>query len=346
MSKLRIGIIGLGIGQHHIKGYRTHPSSEIVALCDIDPVRLKSVADEYNVAKRYENYKDMLAKEKLDVLSVCTPNYLHKEMTLAGIKAGCDVLCEKPMAMSAKEAKEMQAAADKAGKRLMIDFSYRFSEQSQALKAQVESGILGDIYFARTIWHRRRGFPGFGGWFTSKEKAGGGPLIDLGVHRLDMALWLMDYPKPKWVLAGTYNHIGSELAEKTGLEYTVEDLAAGMIRFENGTTLEVEASWGANIKENELMETRLLGTKGGLVQRNCNETYQFEAEMYVEREGSQFDMVLHPPVPGAHGAMYSFVEAILTNTPHPAPGQQGVIVMELLDALYESAKTGEPVKIK
>lgn len=346
MHKIRIGIVGLGIGQHHANGYLTHPSAQIVALCDTNPDRLNTVGDNLKVTNRYTDYNEMLTKEKLDVVSVCTPNSLHKEVTVAALKAHCHVLCEKPMAMSADEAREMLAAAKKAKKRLMIDFSFRFSEQSQALKAQVETGILGDIYFARTIWLRRRGIPGFGGWFTSKELAGGGPLIDLGVHRLDLALWLMGYPKPKWVLASTYNHIATELAKRSGKDYTVEDMAVGMIRFENGASLEVEASWAANIKENELMETRLLGTEGGLIQRNRNQGYEFEAEMYVEKAGCQFDMALHPPVPGAHGAMYCFIDAIVNNTPHPATGEEGLVVMEILDALYESARTGDPVRIK
>lgn len=346
MRKIRIGIVGLGIGQHHVNGYLTHPSAQIVALCDANPERLNSVSDKFDIANRYTDYSEMLAKEKLDVLSVCTPNCLHKEVALAGFAAGCHVLCEKPMALNAEEAREMLAAAKKAKKRLMIDFSFRFSEQSQALKAQVESGILGDIYFARTLWLRRRGIPGLGGWFTNKEMSGGGPLIDLGVHRLDLALWLMGYPKPKWVLAGTYNHIGTALAKKSDKEYTVEDMAVGMIRFENGATLEVEASWASNIKENELMETRLMGTEGGLVQKNRNQGYEFEAEIFVERAGCQFDMTLHPPVPGAHGAMYAFVDAIVNKTPHPATGEEGLVVMEILDALYESARTGDPVRIK
>ncbi len=353
MKKLRAGVIGLGMGSNHVIGYKSHPHASVVALCDIDEAKLKAKGKQFDVAPEhlYTDYKEMLAKEKLDVLSVAVPNVLHKTMTVDGFAAGCHVLCEKPMAMNSKEAKEMIAAAKKAGKRLMIDFSYRFSEQSQALKAQVESGILGDIYFARTIWHRRRGvpgmgLPGFGGWFMDKEQAGGGPLIDLGVHRLDLALWLMGYPKPKWVLASTYDHLAKEWAAREGKRYSVEDLAVGLIKFENGATIEVEASWASNIKENELMETRLMGTKGGLVQRNCHEDYQFEAEMYVEREGCQFDMALHPPVPGSHGAMWCYIDAILNDTPHPATGDEGLVVMELLDALYESAKTGQPVAIK
>ncbi|MCX7806961.1 MAG: Gfo/Idh/MocA family oxidoreductase, partial [Planctomycetota bacterium] len=164
----------------------------------------------------YTSAEDMLAKEHLDAVSIATPNKFHAPLTLAAIAAGCHVLCEKPMAMNAVEAREMLDAAQKAGKRLMINFSYRFNEMSMALKQQVDAGLLGEIYFGRTVWHRRRGLPGFGGWFGQKALSGGGPLIDLGVHRLDLALWLMGYPKPVWVMGSTYQHLGLALAQKQG----------------------------------------------------------------------------------------------------------------------------------
>jgi predicted dehydrogenase len=256
------------------------------------------------------------------------------------------VLCEKPMAMSAAEGREMLAAAKQANKRLMINFSYRFTEQSMALKAQVDSGILGDVYFGRTVWHRRRGLPGFGGWFGQKELSGGGPLIDLGVHRLDLALWLMGYPQPVWVLGSIYNPIGSALAAKQSKAFDVEDLAVGLVKFANGATLEIEASWAANIKELELMETRLYGTKAGLVQRNLEETYKFEAELYLEKDGAHFDMKLHAPFPPTPSSMYHFVDSILNDKPHTATGAEGLLVMEVLDALYKSAAEGKPVEIR
>ncbi len=345
MKKLRVGVIGLGIGRAHIDGYKKHPSAEVVAIADPDGKRLQECGDHYHVAKRYANGMEMIKKENLDVVSVATPNKFHKQYTIAALEKGCHVLCEKPMAMNAKEAGQMLAASKKAKRRLMINFSYRFNQQSQALKKQVETGILGDIYFGRTVWHRRRGLPGFGGWFGQKALAGGGPLIDLGVHRLDLALWLMNYPKPVWVMGGAYNPIASRLAKEQKKAFDVEDLAVGMIRFANGATLEVEASWAANIKENELMETRLLGTKGGLVQRNINETYEFEAEIYMEEKGCQFDKKLHPPVPQVQGAMFHFIDCLLTGKPHTATGEEGLIVMKLLDAIYESARKGRPVKI-
>jgi predicted dehydrogenase len=345
MKKLRIGVIGLGMGRHHIAGYQTHPNAEVVAVADVDPARLAEIGDKFGIAGRYLSGEQMLHEEELDVVSVGTPNLFHKPLTLAALEAGCHVLCEKPMAMNADEARQMLAAAQQAGKRIMINFSYRFTEQSMALKRQVDAGVLGEVYYARTIWHRRRGLPGFGGWFSQKALAGGGPLIDLGVHRLDLALWLMGYPKPVWVMGSTYSPIGSALAKEKGVAFDVEDLAAGFIKFDNGATLEVEASWAANIAEKELMETRLFGTQGGLVQRNVEETYKFEAELYLERNGAQFDMKLHPPTPPVPAPMYHFVDSIVNDTPHIATGEEGLLVMEILDALYRSAAEGQPVKI-
>jgi predicted dehydrogenase len=151
--------------------------------------------------------------------------------------------------------------------------SSRRKSRSRALKSEVDTGVLGDVYFGRTVWLRRRGVPGFGGWFTKKELAGGGPLIDLGVHRLDLALWLMGFPEPEWALAGAYNHLARQMPGRDEAAYNVEDMAACMIKFKNGAVLEVEASWASNIGEGELMETRLLGTKGGLMQHNMSNPF-------------------------------------------------------------------------
>ncbi|MBN2711631.1 MAG: Gfo/Idh/MocA family oxidoreductase, partial [Planctomycetes bacterium] len=328
------------------KGYQSHPNAEVVAVADMNEDRLKNAADELNIPSTYTDAMEMLKTEKLDVVSVVTPNKFHKPLTIAAFEAGCHVLCEKPMAMNAKEAKDMLKAQKKAKKRLMINFSYRFTEQAWALKQQVDNGILGDVYFGKTYWHRRRGMPGFGGWFGTKSLSGGGPLIDLGVHRLDLALWLMGYPQPKWIMGGAWNPIATEIAKREKKTYDVEDLACGMIQFENGACLEVEASWAANIAESELMETRLLGTKAGLVQRNVGGGYNFEAEIYLEKDGAQYDMKLHPPVPARQSSYYHFVDCIANNKPHMATGEEGLIVMEILDSIYESAKKGKPIQVK
>ncbi|NQU38987.1 MAG: Gfo/Idh/MocA family oxidoreductase [Lentisphaerae bacterium] len=346
MSDLqRVGVIGLGIGRNHVKSFHSHEHSEVVAICDQSEARLSEIGDEHKISARYRDAAEMIATEKLDIVAIATPNKLHKPLTLMAFEAGCHVFCEKPMAMNTIEAREMLEAGRVAGKRLMINFGFRFSPQSWALKKEVDRGTLGDIYYARTQWLRRRGMPGFGGWFGTKALSGGGALIDLGVHRLDLALWLMGYPRPVWVMGSTYNHIASDLAKQQGKAFDVEDFAVGLVKFDNGATLEIEASWAGNIAERELMQTRLLGSKAGLLQQNINGTYEFEAKIYQERDGSQYDMELRPPVPDVPGAAAHFVDALVNDTPHIATGEEGLIVMELLDAIYESSRSGQPVQI-
>ena len=318
----------------------------MAAICDISPERLKDVGDEYNIGARYTSFDEMLEKEKPDVVSIATPNDTHKPLSIKAMAAGCHVLCEKPLAMNTPEAKEILAASKKYNRRLMINFSTRISAEAYAMKRAVDSGVLGDVYFARSVWTRRRRLPGFGGWFGIKQRSGGGPLIDIGVHRLDLALWLMGYPKPVWVMGSTYDKIATEIAAREGKKFDVEDIAVAMIKFENGATLELEASWCANQKDREHLLTRLMGTKGGLLHRNTGDTYDSYAELYVEQDSCQYDMRLHPPVPDVHVNMYNFVDAILNNKPHDCTPEQGIEVMQILDAVYESAAKGIPIKIK
>jgi len=345
MTQLKVGVIGLGMGSHHVRAFTKHDQCDVVAIADLSADRLTDIGDQHKIEKRYTDPLEMLKKESFDIITVAVPNKLHKPLTLAAFESGAHVICEKPMAMNAEEAREMLAASKAAGKRLMINFSFRFTPQSWQLKKEDESGILGDIYYARTEWLRRRGLPRFGGWFGQKALSGGGPLIDLGVHRLDLALWLMGYPKPTWVMATTHNAIASRLAEEKGYEFDVEDFASAMIKFENGATLDLTASWASHIKERERMRTRLLGTEGGLVQGNNGEGYEFEAELYFDRNGSHFDMQPHGDGPDATGPMAHFADCILNDKPHTATGEEGLLVMEILDAIYASAEKGEPVRI-
>ncbi|MBT3193653.1 MAG: Gfo/Idh/MocA family oxidoreductase [Verrucomicrobia bacterium] len=346
MSRLKCAVIGLGMGRCHVGELHHHPDAEVVAVADLDASKFASV-DEYLPASagRYEDPSELLRNEALDMVVVAVPNAFHKPLVTEALRSGVHVLCEKPMAMNASEAEAMLAVSREVGRRLMINFSFRFTPQAWQMKKEVDSGALGEIYFARTIWHRRRGLPGFGGWFGTKALSGGGALIDLGVHRLDLALWLMGNPKPTYVMASTYDHIGSAMAAAQDKHFDVEDLAVALIKFENGATLEVEASWAANIKERELMETRLMGTRGGLVQRNLNEGYEFEAELFLERNGSQFDMRPHAPIPDAVSSIHHFVNCIVDDVPHTATAEEGVTVMKLLDAIYASAESGSPEKI-
>lgn len=346
---IRCCVIGLGMGRFHAKGYFEHPDSTLTAVCDIDTKRLASATKDFG-CKGYTDWREMLKVEKPDVLSVATPNHLHAEMAIGGFKAGCHVLCEKPMALNARQAEAMLRAAKAARRKLMIDFSYRFTPAANALRIQVDAGVLGKVYAGRSVWHRRRGIPGFGGWFGQKKLSGGGPLIDLGVHRLDLALWLMGHPQPEWVLANTFDPIAGRLAKASGKAFDCEDAAFAMIRFKDGTMLNLEASWALNIRENEFMETRLYGTNGGLAHFNISEGngffgYTFDGECYVEKGGVQYDLRIPKPIPEIPSAFHHFINCLRDGKQHIATGEEGLLVMRLLDAVYASAARGRPVKV-
>ena len=337
-SKLRVGIIGLGIGRHHLKTLQEMEGVDISAICDTDSERLAKIKKEYAISSAYAESDKMFNREKLDAVIVATPNKFHASLTIKAFENGAHVLCEKPMAMNANEAIQMQEAANKSGKKLMINMSYRYTSAAFALKRQIEGGMLGDIYFARTVWHRRRGFPGFGSWFGIKDLAGGGPLIDLGVHRIDLALWLMGNPSPVSVSASTFNPIGSRLAKEQNRSFDVEDLAVAFIRLDNGATLSVEASWAVNRKEREYMETRLYGTKGGAVHRNIDEGYQFIAEAYCEETGYFVDKTYRNELSQVPKSTMHFIECIREDKPPISSGYDGIRIMKILDGIYESAR--------
>lgn len=345
MEKLNVGVVGLGMGRSHLRCYRECAQANIVAICDVDEVRLAAVGEEYPSAKRFTDYEEMFAMPGLQAVSVALPNFLHAPATIAALRAGLHVLCEKPLAMNAAEAEEMVSTAKAVGRQIMVHFNTRFHESSRWARQIVDSGVVGPIYFGRTGWHRNRGIPGLGGWFTTKAKSGGGPLIDLGVHRLDLALWLMDYPEPASVSGACYSEIGREIAARQGKTFDVEDLAAGFIRFKNGASLVLEASWASNTGKREDGFTTLMGTKGGLHLYNEAETYEFRARAYQEIGGMLVEIApksrLSPLT-----AQAAFVNAILSNQPVPAPGEQGLQVMRILDALYRSAEVGHEVPVE
>ncbi len=347
---LNVAVIGLGMGRHHLKSYCDYSRSRAVAICDVDAARLAQFAAECRIPSDacFTDYRAMLARAKelaLDAASVALPNALHAPVTIDCLRAGLHVLCEKPMAMNVRQAKAMLEAARKAGKRLMINFSYRFMPQTRALKSVVDSGAIGEIYYGRTAWYRRRGLPGFGGWFGQKKLSGGGPIIDLGVHRIDMAMWLMGNPAPTAVTASTYNPIGARIAREQGKVFDVEDIGGAFIRFQNGATLIAEASWAGFTQKREEMITQLLGTKGGILHSNVNETYEFEARVFTEHDGALWETKLQQGLAPCPSAYQEFVDACLDGRETIAPGEHGLAVQQVLDAIYKSAATGREVRI-
>ena len=345
MAKIiRIGVIGLGIGGGHADQFRKLPGCEVAALADTNMDRLTAVGDKLNVAARFTDALAMMDQVALDAVVVATPNKFHASLTIAALKRGLHVFCEKPMAMNLAEAKAMKAAAVKARRRLMIDFSYRFSPMSVALKKQVDAGVVGPIYFGRTVWHRQRGMPGFGGWFGNKELAGGGPLIDLGVHRIDLALWLMGHPEPVAVSGSTYNVIAKRIATEQKKHFSVEDLACGIVKFANGATLIVEASWALNVNEPEHMITSLYGEKGAITQKNVGGGYQFQAELLTEEQGCLYAKTLNRNTGQVPSPQEEFLACIREKREPSASADDGIRVQKILDGLYTSAVKGREIR--
>lgn len=344
-KELNAGVIGLGVGRHHIMNFR-NSRARVLAICDVNARRLEEVKAEFDIPHAFARIDEMLAVKELDLVTVAVPNFLHAEAVIKALRAGKHVLCEKPMAMNAREAKKMALAAKASGRKFMMHFNYRFSPQAQALKEYADRGVVGNIYYARTVWNRMRGMPGLGGWFTTKEKSGGGPLIDLGVHRLDLALWLMGNPAAVSVSGYCHDRLGRDLACRQGKKMDVEDFAAAFVRLDNGAVLSLEASWASNIEPREEMSTVILGTKGSLFHTNIGEGYEMDAKVVAERFGSV--EIVRPKgfSPRYASPQQHFADCILEDTEPMATAEHGVRVMEILDAIYESAAKGREVKVR
>ncbi len=270
---IRVGILGCGgISQFHARSWQTVEGAKMVACADVIPERAKEFAAKYDIPKSYATIDEMLDAGGLDAIDVCTPNYFHAEPTVKALKAGLNVLCEKPMAMTVDEARSMITAQRESGKLLTIGHNSRFQPAALQLKEMIVNGEFGELYHAKCMCLRRRGMPGWGA-FHIKAKSGGGPLIDIGVHALDLTMWLLGSPDPTDVSGVTYckianrddywNPWGNDYKRS---EYDVEDYASGLIRLKGGMALQVEASFVANIPKDEYYQ-QLMGTEGGALLR-------------------------------------------------------------------------------
>lgn len=352
---IRLGVIGNGgISHTHGNSYKALGDRvEFVACCDLDEKKAKSYAEQYGCKKYYTDYKKMLAENELDAVSVCTWNSAHAECTIAALNAGCHVFCEKPMAMNTEEALEMKAAAEKNNKLLMIGFVRRHGSDAAAAIDLINNGYLGDIYYAKASYLRRCGFPG--GWFGDKSRSGGGPLIDLGVHVIDLTRYILGNPKPVTVFGATFNKLGAredvraksdsgDWISSTEVQesiFTVEDLATAMIRFDNGAVLHVEASFNLNLKD-PTGNLEFFGDKAGL------SLSPFELHTVVD--GQLADIAIRAKNTFEFGREFgretkNFVEAIEGKVKLVANADDGVEIMRILDAVYLSAKTGKSVDI-
>lgn len=211
MNRLKIGVVGVGVGRIHLQGYQAIPDQvEIVAVCDVNEARLQEVGDIYNVPLRYTDYQALFASGEIEAVSICLPNSLHAPASIAALEAGLHVLCEKPLAENSVSAQQIVEAAARASTKFMICFNRRYRPDVRWIKEAIIQGRLGQIYQVKAGWIRETGIPAGTGWFTNKAMAGGGPLIDLGVHMLDMVMWLLNYPAPLTISAEVQANLGRE----------------------------------------------------------------------------------------------------------------------------------------
>ena len=349
-EKIKVGVIGVGsISEVHIQGYIKNPDVELYAFCDINEKRLNEMAEKFDVKNKFTNLDDMLKLEEIDAVSVCTWNSAHAPCAIAALNAGKHVLCEKPMAISAKEAVEMKEAADKNGKLLMIGFVRRFGNDCQLLQEFINDDFFGDFYYAKAAYLRRKGNPG--GWFGDKSRSGGGPLIDLGVHVIDLVRFLMGKPRPVSVYGATFQKLydrkdtkdkqGYYASSKTDNDICdVEDLATALIRFDNGAVLSVEASFSLNLKEDS-GKIELFGDKGGA-------KLDPELELYTNVNGYMADINLKTSAALSFDGLFEneinhFVSCVKDGEKCISPAEDGIEMMKILDAIYESARTGHEV---
>jgi len=358
---LKAGIIGCGgiANGKHMPSIRRIEELEMVAFCDIIPERAEKAAKEYGTtdAKTYKDYKELLKDDKIDVVYVLTPNREHSFITIDALKAGKHVLCEKPMAKTSKEAKEMVEAAKNAGKILTIGYQGRYRENSQYLKKMVTRGDLGEVYFAKAHAIRRRAVPTWG-VFLDGDAQGGGPLIDIGTHALDLTLWTMDNYKPKSVMGSVFHKLNSQGDSGNAFgkwdpeDFTVEDSAFGFIKMENGATIILESSWALNTLDEGEAITSLCGTKAGADMKMGQDSLRINGD-------DMGKLYTKTPVLSAGGvAFYSgagtspelveqriFVDAILNDAPLTVLPEQAYVVTQILEAIYKSAKTGKVVNL-
>ncbi|MFD0959042.1 Gfo/Idh/MocA family protein [Paenibacillus chungangensis] len=349
--KIRMGIVGAGniFRAAHLKPLLDHPEVEIIAICDINAKRAEEVARENGIANFYSDYRELLKRDDIDAVDVCTSNLYHSIISIAALQAGKHVFCEKPDAVNPEEAQKMADAAKASGKVMMTMRNNRFTPAAKFLKRFIEEGHMGEIYTGRCGWVRRRGIPGKGGWFTTKELSGGGPLIDLGVHFIDLTMWLMNNPKPVTVSGATYtkfanndlaDSVHSSFGEKQeNGTFDVEDLATGFIRFNSGASLQVEFSWASNIGE-EMNFIELRGTKAGFRLKNG------VVEVFSETSGQLTNVmpVMKGTPPQPHGEhIKHFIDVVQGRVEPTITPEHGVEMIKILSAIYTSADTGREV---
>jgi len=356
VGKLKAGIIGCGgiANGKEMPSIKQTGLVEMVAFCDIVAEKAAKAAKEYGIAdaKTYTDYKEVLKDSSIDIIYVCTPNRSHSIITVDALNAGKHVMCEKPMAINTIEAQKMVEAAKANNKILTIGYQNRYRADSAYLKEECQNGVLGEIYFAKARALRRRAVPTWG-VFLNEYEQGGGPLIDIGTHALDLTLWMMDNYKPKYAVGTVYHKLNDQKNTANAFgewkcdEFTVEDSAFGFVVMENGATIMLESSWALNSLENLEAATILCGTAAGadmlegLRINGVKNGHQYITKPDLNAGGvAFFDGASDKP---EVLEQLTFINAVLGKGELTVTPEQALVVTQILEAIYESAKTSKPV---
>ncbi len=350
MGRTKIAVIGAGsIAQiGHLPYYRDHPDVDLVAVVDVNLERAQQVAAKFGAPNAYADAKEMFQREKPDAVSICTTNSTHVPLAMLAIEQGADVLVEKPLAIESSEAWRLVEAARASDRICMVGMTHRYRNEADAVKRYVDAGELGDIYYAKAKILRRRGTPT--GWFTDKSKSGGGPLMDIGVHVLDLAWWLLGQPTAKRISGqlvqgvGRYDTVASrwKSADEQNQDnsvFDVEDFASAYIRFENNLVLQLEVSWAVNGPQDDALKVDLFGTKAGISidpltfysERN---QIMLESNMTTVKNDPYKDEINH------------FVDCIARHVQPLSPVEQGARVVEMLQGIVRSSELQREIELR
>ena len=344
-----VAVLGAGaIGRDHIASFQKHPSARVVALVETDAERGRAAAATYHIPDLLADYREVLRRDDVQVVSIALPNHLHAPIALAALKAGKHVMLDKPMATNARDAAKLAAEARQRRRLLMVGQNQRFTPEIQTLRQLVERGVLGEVYHARAIWLRRSGIPRIGSWFTQQKLAGGGCTYDIGVHALDQALYLMGEFTASAVSGQTYGKFGarglgngtwgcSEIDPRK--PFDVEDASIALIRLRSGRTVQLETSWAGHQAAADINGTQLFGTDAGAT---TNPLQLFHSG----RRGYCVESIDPLPPRVNPDRMVHFINVLLGREEPHVPAEQSVAVQKILDAIYRSAATGREVRLK
>jgi len=359
--EIGVGMLGYAfMGKAHTNAYKTLPYimypppavPVLEAVCGRNAEAVQEAAKRYGYRKVYTDWREMLADPAIQLFDNGGPNNAHAEPCIAAAAAGKHLLCEKPLAATVPDAEAMVAASQRTGKLLMITFNYRYRSDARYLKRLLVEQRLGRVYHVRAGWMRRRGIPKAGSWFTHKDKSGGGPLIDLGVHVLDLVMWLLGYPEVATVSGATHNALaclGKGAANGVPFQGVadcdVEDLAVGMVRLQNGTTISLEISWASYSSASDDYYVHLMGDQSGADLTVHNYGRRDTVRLFADVDGQPAEV--RPQLPeamsGHEGAVCEFINCIRTGAQPTATAAHGLTIIRLLDALYRSAAMGQEV---